>query len=91
MYSPWQMTFSIVWWNIDDYQAKTSETQEVEIKSPIESSSQSQDQKIPLKKGKETRQALAKIRQEKNHQLAPYKKIVSKTEKEIERLEASKT
>ncbi len=76
--------------NVDDYLAKIKEEQKEEVKLSGQSAAQGDLQIQTMKKGKEARKVLAKIRQEKSQLSSPYKKIVAQSEKEIERLETCK-
>lgn len=77
--------------NIDDYlmRMKAAETED-KARSLNDNRDKLSGKPVNLKKGKAIRQAQAKKRQVKSTQLAPLKKIVLKTEKEIEKLEAEK-
>lgn len=77
--------------NIDDYLAKTAETEPlgVEKEYPIAADRESSENSLKAR-GKEARQAQAKIRKEKGKHLTPLKKLADKAEKDIEQLEKQK-
>lgn len=78
--------------NVDDYLAKVKEEASRQEKPTQEELPETaSNESANLKKGKAARQAQAKARQEKGRLLNPLKKIVSTTEKEIERLETAKS
>lgn len=78
--------------NVDEYLAKVKEEQSREEKPAQEKLPEiTGNEPANLKKGKAARQAQAKARQEKGRLLNPFKEIVSTTEKEIEKLETTKS
>jgi ATP-binding cassette subfamily F protein 3 len=80
--------------NIDYYLHKThaesaSLSQKIVTTPKLGPSSQTPDK--TAKKGKESRKLQADLRQQKNREIAPFKKIVDRCEPEIEQLEGRKT
>ncbi|HIJ77871.1 MAG: ATP-binding cassette domain-containing protein [Desulfobulbaceae bacterium] len=78
--------------NIDYYLHKIQENKDNASAAKNSSRAEAVDQPVAVKaKGKEARQQQARLRQLKSKELEPLKKIVTRCEQEIEKLEAAKT
>jgi ATP-binding cassette subfamily F protein 3 len=79
--------------NIDDYLDKLARDRQAEIDSQATGTREAETRQPAngtRPRGKAARQEQARIRQEKNKLLGPYKKIVQQSEAEIEKLEEKK-
>ncbi|OGQ88920.1 MAG: ABC transporter ATP-binding protein [Deltaproteobacteria bacterium RIFOXYD12_FULL_56_24] len=80
--------------NIDYYLHKThaeAANSQQKIAAPVKAVPGGSVPEKPGKKGKEARKLQADLRQQKNKEVAPFKKVIDRCEQEIEQLEARKS